>query len=442
MQRCGASRPVSAACQCRAIDWPRSRQKEPYFHMNKVFSFATVQWQRTLAIMFVAQMIAAIGFSAMFPFLPLYVEDLGSHIEGFSTEFWSGLVISVQGFTMMIAAPLWGSIADRHGRKLMVERAMFGGGVVLFLMAFVQSSEQLVLLRAIQGMTTGTVSASNALVAASAPRERSGFAMGTLQVGLWTGVSVGPFIGGPIADAFGFHAPFLLTGVLLLVAGALVLLFVSEPEQEAPTQGKRQAGFIAGWRLVLSEPGVVQTYTIRFFTGFGRSITSPILALFLTTLLPVNAPVSTFTGLATGIASISSTVSAIYLGRLGDRIGHRKIVIGCALGAGLGYSLQALTTNPWYFLLLQVLLGASVGGLVAGPSALLARFTKPGEEGTVYGLDNSIVAAGRAVAPMAGAAIAAFFGYRGTFATSGILLFASMAVAFWTLPDIHLEVNR
>ncbi|MBN1286195.1 MAG: MFS transporter [Anaerolineae bacterium] len=402
--------------------------------MRRFLHIAPDSWQRTLAVMFVAQMIAAIGFSAMFPFIPLYVEALGSQI-GFSTEFWSGLVISVQGFTMMLAAPIWGVVADRYGRKLMAERAMFGGAVILFLMAFVQSAEQLVLLRGVQGLVTGTVSASNALVAAAAPRERSGFAMGMLQVGLWTGISLGPFIGGFIADAFGFHAPFILTGALLAVAGVLVFLFVSEPEGETlRRRQERRAGLIAGWRHVLAMPGVVQTYTIRFFTGVGRSVVSPILALFLATLLPVDAPVSTVAGTATGIASIASTLSAIYLGQLGDRIGHRKIVIASALGAAVAYVLQAFIVDPWLFLASQALLGAAAGGLVAGPSALLAHFTEPGEEGTVYGLDNSIVAAGRAVAPLGGAVVAEWFGYRGAFAASGLMLFVTVAVAFWTLP--------
>ena len=114
----------------------------------------TTSWRRTLAIMFVAQLFSAVGFSIIFPFLPLYIADLGT-TTGLSIEFWSGMVFSSQAITMMIASPIWGTMADRYGRKLMVERAMFGGAVIVLLMAFVQSAEQLVLLRAIQGFITG-----------------------------------------------------------------------------------------------------------------------------------------------------------------------------------------------------------------------------------------------------------------------------------------------
>ena len=68
----------------------------------------------------------AVGFSIIFPFLPLYIKELGAS-SNLGIEFLAGLVFSGQAFTMMIAAPIWGTLADRYGRKIMVERALFGG---------------------------------------------------------------------------------------------------------------------------------------------------------------------------------------------------------------------------------------------------------------------------------------------------------------------------
>ena len=186
---------------------------------------AIQSWQRTLYIMFASQFMVAVGFSSIFPFLPFYVEELGTNTN-LSLEFLSGLVYSSQAFTMMIAAPVWGMLADRMGRKLMVERAMFGGSVLLLLMAFVQSAEHLVLLRAIQGMVTGTVAAANALVASEAPRKHMGYAMGLLQVGFGAGLAIGPLIGGSVADALGYSVTFYVTATLLFLAGVLVIVCV------------------------------------------------------------------------------------------------------------------------------------------------------------------------------------------------------------------------
>ena len=107
----------------------------------------------------------------IFPFLPSYVNSLGSSL-GINLVFLAGAVFSSQAITMTIASPFWGTLADRFGKKSMVERAMFGGSLILLAMAFSTSAEMLVVLRAIQGFISGTVAAANALVAATAPRER------------------------------------------------------------------------------------------------------------------------------------------------------------------------------------------------------------------------------------------------------------------------------
>ncbi len=132
--------------------------------MNTTKNKKHPSWQRTIYILAFSQLISVVGFSSIFPFLPRFVEDLGS-TSGMSIELLSGLVYSGQALTMMVASPIWGGLADRFGRKLMILRATFGGTVVLFIMAHVQSAEQLVLMRAIQGLVTGTVAANSALAA-------------------------------------------------------------------------------------------------------------------------------------------------------------------------------------------------------------------------------------------------------------------------------------
>lgn len=394
----------------------------------------TSPWQRTLYIMFVAQLMTATGFSNIFPFLPLYVQELGSSTN-LSVEFLSGMVFSAQAITMAVASPIWGALADRYGRKLMVQRAMFGGSVILLLMGFVRSAEELVLLRAIQGTITGTVSAINALVAASAPRERTGYAMGVVQVGLWSGVAVGPLIGGFLADTVGYQLTFVLTAVLLFLSGALVWLGVEDPPLLRPKDGDGAMSFLAGWQHVLQASGVTLAYSLRFLANLARMLIVPIAPLFIQVLLPNTARVNTFTGLVVGLAAGAGTATAIYLGRLGDRIGHRRVLKASAIAAALFYLPQSLVMEAWQLLVLQALAGAATGGIIPAISALLAGFTEQGEEGSVYGIDNSIKSASRAVAPLAGAAVAQWLGLRSTFAFAGILFLSVALLAVWKLPQ-------
>ncbi len=401
----------------------------------KMKSILNTRWQRTLYIMVFAQMITAVGFSSIFPFLPLYVKELGTSTN-LSIEFLAGMVFSGQAFTMMVVSPIWGTLADRFGRKLMVERSMFGGAVLLFLMTFVRTAEELVLLRAIQGLVTGTLAASNALVAAMVPRERTGYAMGLLQVGLGSGIALGPLIGGSIADAYGYNAAFYVTASLLFIAGVIILLGVEETFGPADTPNREHRSFMVEWRRILSASGVLTTYGLRFLSQLGRMMIIPIAPLFIETLLPDTARLNTFTGLVVGAASASTTISAIYLGRLGDRIGHRRIIITSTIVAALLYLLHSLVTAGWQLLVLQALVGVALGGIIPTLSALLASYTQTGEEGAVYGLDNSIIAGARSIAPLLGAGVALWFGLRATFSATALLYFVTAVLAMWRLPQL------
>ncbi len=401
------------------------------------------RWQRTLYIMFAAQVLSAVGFSTIFPFLPEYVTSLGS-TTGVSLAFWVAMVFSAQGFTMMMASPVWGAVADRYGRKLMVQRAMFGGAAIILLMAFARSAEELVLLRAVQGLITGVVAAANALVAASAPRERIGYAMGLLQVGLWSGVSVGPVIGGILADAYGFRVAFFVTSGLLFAGGLLVLWGVQE--EFVRVERPRGSSYFADWKHVFLAPGVNPTFLIRFTAWLGHTMIVPFLPLFVASLLVDKSVVSTFTGVVIGVASAAGTLSAILLGRLGDRVGHKPVLVVSALVAALFYLPMSLVDTGWQFLVLNALAGAAVGGVMPALSALLATYTEHGEEGAVYGLDNAVIAAARAVAPLAGAGVIFLFGasgdpssYRDIFVATGAMFLVTVGLALWKLPNTRVR---
>jgi MFS transporter, DHA1 family, multidrug resistance protein len=403
--------------------------------MRKSSFLGLEEWQVTLAILFSVQLITSTGFSLVFPFLPRYVEELGS-ITGMSVEMMAGLVIGVQGFTMMLASPFWGGIADRYGRKLMILRATFGGVLIMGAMGMVGNGEQLILLRGVQGFITGTVAANNALLASVTPRHKMGFAMGTLQVGLWAGVALGPIVGGLLADSFGFAMPFYFTAVSLLIAGILVFFFVHEEFVPKKAKAEEAHGRMRDqWKRILLADGVGLVYAVRFLTDVGRNILVPIAPLFVAMLMTSESSNQNFlVGLVTSVSYTTSTFSAVYLGRLGDRIGHRQVLLGSALAATLAYIPQFFVANVWQLLILQGIAGLALGGLIAAPSALLANFTQEGDEGAVYGLDNSIVAGARAAAPLIGSTVAMLVGYRGTFAASAILFALVWLAAISFLP--------
>jgi DHA1 family multidrug resistance protein-like MFS transporter len=401
-------------------------------------------WQRVLALLVAAQFVSAMGFAIVFPFLPLYLTQLGSSTQ-LSIEVQSGLIYAVQAITMALTSPFWGVLADRYGRKPMIVRATCGGAVVILLMGFVQTAEQLVALRAVQGAVTGVIAAASALVAATAPRERTGYAMGLLQLGLWSGVSAGPFVGGVLSDLIGFRATFAVTAGLLFVSGVGVWIGVQEPFVRSARVQAGVFGFLEDWRRILSSRRLDFTLLVRGLGAMGRSALEPILPLFVLSLAAGGSGVATSTGLVVGAASAASTLTSVVLGRLGDRVGHARIALACGMGAAVFYSAHVLVTSVGQLIALHALTGACLGGLLPSLSAMLAQFSESGDEGAVYGIDNSVVAVGRTVGPLLAAACALWFSLRGTFVLVGLVFAASSALAMATVcrpPDAERRAAK
>ncbi|MFN3978819.1 MAG: MFS transporter [Caldilinea sp.] len=372
-----------------------------------------IDWRRNLAVLSVVQVFSTLGFGLIFPFLPLYVRELGS-ASGGSLEFWAGMAFSAQAFTMMIASPLWGVVADRSGRKLMLERATLGGAVLLAAMGFAQNAEQLVILRALQGATTGVIAANNALVASQTPKEQSGFALGILNMARWIGVSGGPLVGGVIAEIFGFRESFWITGALLGIAGLAVVFWVEEDFH--PVERAQRPGFWAGYRTIFTAAGMRGLYALAFLRSLGATIIVPFLALFVLSLNQGEQSGATaMTGVIIGASALTSAVSAVYLGRLGDRIGHERILVWSAALSALLYAPQVFVESVWLLALLQALSGVAMGGLIPSIAALMNLYAPAGNQGATYGLDNSVQASARVVAPMMAAVLAAWVGYHGVF---------------------------
>ncbi len=384
-----------------------------------------INWKRNLVVLTIVQFLSTAGFSLVYPFLPLYVRELGIATRG-SVAFWAGMVFSAQAVTMMIAAPIWGAVADRRGRKLMLARATIGGAIIMAAMGMAQSAEQLVLLRALQGAVTGVIAATNALVASSTPRAYIGTALGTTNMARWVGVAGGPIIGGLLGETFGFRESFFITGALLGLAGLAVVFLVQE--EFTPVERADREGFWEGYSHIVRAPGMAGLYGLTFLRSLGATLVVPVLALFVLSLNGnIERGAATLTGLAIGAAAFTSAISAVFLGRVGDRYGHNYVLIGSAIAAVVLQIPQIFVTSPQQLVAFQALAGIATGGLVPATAALMNLWSPQGSQGATYGLENSVQASARTVAPLIAAAIVASAGFRGVFAGAAAV-YALLAV--------------
>jgi DHA1 family multidrug resistance protein-like MFS transporter len=391
------------------------------------------QWRRTLYTIWFTEFIALVGFNFVAPFIPYYIQELGV-TDSKQVALWSGLSISGQSLCLAIMAPVWGMLADRHGRKLMVIRATFAGAVLLGLMGFVTNVQQLILLRCLQGVFTGTIAAATTLVASVTPKEETGAALGSLQAAAFLGTSLGPLLGGITGDSLGYRPSFFVTGVLLFLSGVLVALFVREdfrPPEKVAHSKRPSYGQVIRF-LFASGSALVAVFAARIVLRAGTQIINPVLSLFVQSLLPLEARVATIAGIVSGASAVGSAIGSPLIGRWGDKAGHRRLLIASGLMAALCYLPQAFAPNPIWLVFWQLLTGFAVGGTLSTLTALLVQFSPKGREGMIFGLDSSVAGLANAIGPMAGASIAAGLGLQAPFILSAAVLgIGTLVVILW-----------
>ena len=379
-------------------------------------------WRRNLYIICAAELVAILGFSTTFPFLPLFIQELGvTELE--QVEIWSGLLATGSAVAMAVVSPIWGSLADRFGRKLMVERAMFGGALTIGAMGLVTNVHQLFALRILQGSLTGTVAASTTLVASIVPRDKLGYSLGLIQMAILGGSSLGPLLGGLVADSMGYRPAFWVTGVMLLMAGLAILAFVKE-KFEPPPRGEGSAArwFFNDLGLIARSKAMWTVVLAMFLLQVGRKSDGPILPLFVQSLSPLGKHAASTTGIILSVNAFIGALAALAIGRISDRIGRKKALICCILGGAALYAPQALVSNTTQLLALRAAMGALLGGVAPTANAIIAIIAPEGKQGSTYGLTASATALGNAIGPILGATIAATLGIRSVFLSIAAIL--------------------
>lgn len=391
-----------------------------------------ISWKRNLYALWIAQTLVLTAFSFRDAFMPFYMEDLGN-LTTDQAALWSGLSMAGGSLVMVIAAPIWGTVADRRGRKPMVLRSMWAAMITAFLMAFAMTPWQMVALRMIEGAFTGTVAACAALVASTAPKDRMGYALGMIQTAVFVGASIGPFLGGVLADLVGYRATLMSSAVLFAIGGIIVFFFVREnfvPVERGPERGLAALNASRAWLLAPTLLAMTSVLVLMRFVQMGGR---PILPLYIEELGGYSeARSASLAGLAFGLMGLTSAVSSLVLGRRGDRVGHQRILVVCLIGAVIAYFPMAAVMAAWQVIVLQGLFGFAVGGLLPSTNAIIAASTPPERRGSVFGFTASAGSMGAFIGPLVGSGIAATLGFRYAFAFLALILLVTATAILWT----------
>jgi len=368
----------------------------------------------------------AFGVSQLAPILPLYFHDLGVQTPE-AMSLWSGLATGATYIIVCLAAPFWGRVADKKGRKITLIRSSFGMALCNILIAFQTTPEGVVLIRLVQGLVSGFYSASITLIASESPIERTGWALGLLASANLAGSLIGPLLGGYIADTVGIRNDFIIVGVLMGLAGVLATIFIHENYVPQPNPEKLSIRKLK--EQIPEFNSIVALCVASFIYAICIMSLQPVISVYIKGIVPSDTENLAFiAGAVFSAMGIAQLMSSSPLGKLVDKIGPRKVLVVSLIYVGILNIPQAYVSDVYQLAIIRFLQGFGLGGMLPALNTYLSSKTPREFTGQVFSYNQSCLFFGYFLGSVGGASLMAWLGFTTLFWVSGGLFIIS---ALW-----------
>ena len=365
------------------------------------------------------------SFSLVMPFMALYVEQLGAPKN--KVEWYAGLAVALSALASALIAPVWGRLADRYGRKPMMVRASLVMTFTMGGLAFVPNVFWLLVLRILNGLFAGYVPNSTALIASQAPKNRSGYALGTLSTGVVGGSLVGPLLGGVLAEVLGIRQVFLLVGLILLICNLMTVFLVKEDFQViAKTEAMSTRELFSS---IKDKQILIGLFVTSMIIQVSAQSVSPILTLYIRHLGQTEN-LMFVSGLIVSALGFSSMLSSSTLGKIGDRIGNHRLLLIALFYSFSMYVLCALAQNSLQLGIVRFLYGFGTGALMPSINSLLTKITPREGISRIFSYNQMFSNIGQVVGPFVGSGVATGLGYRSVFYVTSLIVFVNFVWSF------------
>ena len=366
-----------------------------------------------------------LGVGIVSPLLPLYAEAMGA------SGVLLGMIFSSFTITRAVVIPIIGPLSDRRGRKLFLLIG-FGGFTVATLGYLLATTPlHLIVTRAIQGATAGMMlPIARAFIGDLCPRGEEGKWQGIANAAFFGGFGVGPLIGGPIAEWYGYNTAFYVMGIICLLSFLLALRFL--PESRSRQGGGGHRSMTEPFRLVHTNGMFRGLSAYRAGLALARGCFMTFLPLFAALSLKIGV------GLIGAMLACHNLLRAAvqpYFGGLADRFNKRTLVIVGAILQILFFILIPHEYSYW-----QLLMLVAFGGIAAAVAmpALTALYTEQGRTsgmGTAMSMEMLAMAIGMGIGPILGGVVADALNVASVFYFSAGVQLISLALFFMLTRD-------
>ncbi|WP_345816417.1 MFS transporter [Paraburkholderia sp. PREW-6R] len=393
-------------------------------------------WQRNLYVCLFGSFTTIVAMTLLLPFLPLYVQQLGVRSSAAAVQ-WSGVAFGATFLAAALVSPLWGRMADRYGRKLILIRASLGMAVVMSLLGLAQNVWQLVGLRFLAGLVGGYASGANVMIATQTPRGRTGWALGTLASGMMAGSLVGPLVGGALPPLIGIRNTFFIAGAMIFCAFiATVWLVREQPVDRSRVLSKETDAATSGWASVENLRPVLAMLMTSGLLMFANMSIEPIITVYVAQLVHDARHVTLVSGFVMSASALGSVLAASRVGRLADRIGAPKVIIACLTVCAVLLVPQAFVTNGAQLVVLRFLMGLALAGLLPCITSVIRHSVPERSAGYILGYATSANYAGQVTGPLAGGFVGAHLGMQAVFLITSVLMLCGALFNVWVFRGV------
>ncbi len=380
--------------------------------------------------LFLALFTALLGFGISLPLLPFLALRFGASAQEVT------LLIATYSFVQLFAAPVWGRVSDRWGRKPVLLIGLAGAGFSYLILAMADQLLTLILARAVAGLFCGDIVAAQAYVADTTTPENRAKGMGVIGAAFGLAFIFGPGLGAWLVGANtenpDFVTPLVLATALCLVSVAIACLRLKESLQRSGLGEISSAPMDRGLWLrlrALRYPHLGLVTAVLFLLGFAISNMESTLALWVSDSLDWGPRE---VGMLLVYAGVIAVVFQLRLvGPLSRKFGEAMVALFAtgliALGmAGIVFAGSA-----------EVLLGAmasiAAGMGLGNPSlqSLISRLSKAGGAGGALGLGQSAASLARALGPLWAGMLYQSIGRNAPYVAAAMIATVAAALAFW-----------
>lgn len=354
-------------------------------------------WRRNQFAVTAASFVGYTGFTLVMPFLPLYIRQLGAQDVG-EIAMWSGLSLGATPAVTALLSPFWGRVADRFGRKLLVQRSLLSFVIIMAAMAWVTEPWHIFALRAIQGIFAGYGGLTLAMAAESAPRERMARAIGLVQTAQRVGPALGPVIGGAVAGLVGLRQAFFVTSAFYVVALALVTVLYREPGVTGPRPAA--AAPRRNWAVWWSTPGFPLMMGAIFVLTFVDRSFGPILPLWIGQHGVSTARLAVVSGLLFSAGALGAAVGNHLCETLLRRRGALRVIGLASIAGGAALAGFVWSGSMWWQTATMAAFGVATGVATTAAYTVGGSKVPPEAHGEGFGFLNAANLTGLALSPV------------------------------------------